>query len=181
MGTRAQWDALAARLREATDPFQHPEVADLWALACAEAPRRLAKFRRAGRLDDDRIADLTRDLLVDALRSIINAANPQAYFIAALTNAALSWLRKGSSAVRSADEHEGARQSPHTTTAAPDHAFRIDVADFVQTLSQREYEALLGVAYGEERKELARRLRISPANLDQIVSRARRRFRQEEP
>lgn len=181
MGTRAQWNALATRLRRATDPFEQPEIAELWALACEEGPRRLAKFRRAGRLDDERIADLTRDLLVSALPSIIHAENPHGYFIAALTNAAVSWLRKGSSPVMSADEPEGLRPGMHATTPAPDHAFRIDVIDFLQTLSEREYDALIGVAHGENRAELARLLGITPGNLDQVVSRARKRFTREEP
>lgn len=181
MGTRAKWDALAVRLRGAADPFQEPEIAELWTLACEEGPRALTTFRQAGRLDDERAADLTRDLLVDALPSIVAADNPQAYFIAALTNAARSWLRKKGSAVASPAEPGARHDASHPITPAPDHALRIDMTDFLLTLSERERDVLVGVANDEDREEHARRLGITRANLDQIVSRARRRFRPEEP
>jgi RNA polymerase sigma factor (sigma-70 family) len=181
VGTRSQWDALAARLRETANPFDEPEVAELWAIACEEAPRVLASYRRSGRLDGERIADLTRDLLVNSLPDIVAAANPQAYFVTALVNAARSWLRRGGSRVVSAPEAGATPDDKHPKTSAPDHALRIDAVDFLQTLSDRERTALIGVAHGEDRTQLATVLGISRTNLDQIVSRARKRFRAGEP
>ncbi len=172
---------LATRLRETAYPFEQAEFAELWALACEEAPRVLASFRRSKRLDDERIADLTRDLLVNELASIVDATNPQAYFVTCLVNAARSWLRRGDARVASSGEVGGAHEVRHSTTAAPDHALRIDVADFMGTLSQRERDVLIGVGNDVDRQVLARLLGTSRANVDQIVSRARKRFPPGEP
>jgi DNA-directed RNA polymerase specialized sigma24 family protein len=181
VATRAQWDVLASRLRETAYPFEQPELAELWALACEEAPRVLSSFRRSKRLDDERIADLTGDLLLNDLASIIDATNPQAFFVTCLTNAARSWLRRGDARVAAPGVVGGSREASQSATAAPDHALRIDVADFMETLSQRERDVLIGVGNDVDRQVLARLLGTSRANVDQIVSRARKRFPPEEP
>lgn len=172
---------LATRLRETAIPFEQPEFAELWALACEEAPRILASFRRSKRLDDERIADLTGDLLLNELTSIVGATNPQACFVTCLVNAARSWLRRGDSRVAAAREVGGSHDASQPASPAPDHALRIDVADFMETLSARERDVLIGVGNDVDRQVLARLLGNSRANVDQIVSRAVKRFKREEP
>lgn len=179
MGTRAIWDEIIEALRAAPDPYECSELSRLWALALEEAPRALAGFRGSGKLDDERIADLTKDFLVEHLRALLDAVSPRAYFIVALQNAARSWLRRGSSTVaEGVPRDEGGREDPAALT---DYAHLIDARDFLRTLSQREYDVLVGLVNGADREELARALDISRANVDQIVSRVRRRFRAGEP
>ena len=179
MGNLAIWDEIIEALRAAPDPYECPELARLWGLALEEAPRALASFRGPGRLDDDRIADLTKDFLVEHLHALLDAVSPRAYFIVALQNSARSWFRKGSSTIAlDAPGEDGAGEDP---AAVADPAQLIDARDFLCGLSEREYDVFVGVANGADREELARALDISRANLDQIVSRVRRRFRMEEP
>ena len=177
VGTHAIWDEIIEALRAAPDPYECPELAQLWALALEEAPRTLARFRGPGRLDDERIADLTKDFLVEHLHALLEAVSPRAYFIVALQNSARSWFRKGSSTL-ALEEPGGAGEVP---AAVADPTQLIDARDFLRGLSEREYDVFVGVANGADREELARALDISRANLDQIVSRVRRRFRMEEP
>ena len=179
VGTRAIWDEIIEVLRAAPDPYECPELARLWALALEEAPRALARFRGPGRLDDERIADLTKDFLVEHLHALLDAVSPRAYFIVALQNSARSWFRKGSS--RLALDERDDTSSGEDPAAIADPTQLIHARDFLRGLSQREYDVFVGIANGADREELARALDISRANLDQIVSRVRRRFRTEEP
>lgn len=179
MGSRADWDEITAVLRVAPDPYACAELGQLWALALEEAPRALASFRVSGRLDDDRIADLTRDFLVDHLRALLdNAVNPRAYFVVSLQNCARSWLRKGSARLAPAEHEEGKVRAPRAVSADP--ALLIDAQDFVLTLTERERDVLAGLTHDVDREELARTLGISRANVDQIVSRVRARFHRED-
>jgi DNA-binding NarL/FixJ family response regulator len=52
-----------------------------------------------------------------------------------------------------------------------------EVADLLATLTPREREVVLAVASGERPEDLAAQLKTSRANIDQIVSRARRSLR----
>lgn len=179
MGNLAVWDEVVEVLRAAPDPYECPELAQLWALALEEAPRALASFRRGGRLDDERLADLTKDFLVAHLHALLGAVSPRAYFIVALRNSAHSWFRKRSSAI--ALHPPGEAEDDEITAPVLDPAELVDARDFLRCLTEREYDVLVGVGNGADRDELARALDISRANLDQIVSRVRRRFRMEEP
>ena len=99
-----------------------------------------------------------------------------------LVNAARSWLRRGDARVAAPREvGGGSHDASSPTPPAPDHALRIDVADFMVTLSQRERDVLIGVGNDVDRQMLARLHGTSRANVDQIVSRARKRFPREEP
>jgi RNA polymerase sigma factor (sigma-70 family) len=168
------------RLRGAADPYSHPDFAELWTLACQDGPIALESFRRCGKLDGARIADLTRDLLLDALPAILHAVSPQAYFVAAIENAALSWLRRGSARVASLENETAARDGAETAAASHDPVAWIAAGDFMRTLSERERSVLVAVAQDEDRDEIASALGLTRANVDQIVSRARRRFRRED-
>lgn len=180
VGTREEWDGIVVRLRRADDPYGDPAFAELWALACEDGPAALESFRRSGKLDDARIADLTRDLVIDALPAILEAVNPHAYFVAAIVNAARSWLRRGSARVMSPDDRSGADDERHPLAVTPAPASWIDANDFLLTLSERERSVLVALGHGEERDAIARALGLTRANVDQIISRARRRFRRED-
>lgn len=180
VGTRDEWDQIVVRLRRAGDPYGDPAFAELWALACEDGPAALESFRRSGKLDDARIADLTRDLVIDALPAMLEAVNPHAYFVAAIVNAARSWLRRGSARVVSPDDRSAAHDETHPAAVAPDLESWIDASDFMLTLSERERSVLQALAHGEDRDAIARALGLTRANVDQIISRARRRFRRED-
>lgn len=179
VGSRAEWDEITAVLRAAPDPYACAELGQLWALALEEAPRVLASFRVAGKLDDERIADLTRDFLVEDLRAILeNAVNPRAYFVVAIQNSARSWLRRGSARIAPTDYEAAKGREPRAASADP--AELIDAQDFLRGLTERERDVLAGLAAGVDREELARALGTSRANVDQIASRVRARFRRED-
>jgi RNA polymerase sigma factor (sigma-70 family) len=180
VGTRDEWDRIVVRLRRAGDPYGDPAFAELWTLACEDGPAALESFRRSGKLDEARIADLTRDLVIGALPAILEAVNPHAYFVAAIVNAARSWLRRGSARVVSPGDRSAAHDETHPVAVAPDLESCIDASDFMLTLSERERSVLQALGHGEDRDAIARALGLTRANVDQIISRARRRFRRED-
>ncbi len=171
MPTAEEWKAVIARLRAAADPLQSADLPRLYALALADGPRLLGSFRR--RLGEDRVVDLIHDLLAMKAEAIIAADQPRALFCTALQRRAISWLRRGDAQV-AADVPEAADASG--TTEDERRGFILDAKTALDHLPARERAIVVAVALGEERESIAREFGTSRANVDQIVSRVRRRF-----
>lgn len=169
MATAEQWREAALRVRQ--DKDQH--LPRLYELALEDGPRLLARFQR--RLGDDRVVDLVHDLLATKVDAIVAAEEPRALFCTALQRRAISWLRRGDAAV--------AEEAPESASGKEDESdrqrFLIDARAALEGLSDRERAMAVAVALGEEREEIAREFKTSRANVDQILSRIRRRFASE--
>lgn len=187
MAVAEQWQAVTAMIRGVEDPLQSPHLPKLYALALEDGPRLLGSFRR--RLGEDRIVDLVHDLLAAKLEVIVAAKEPRALFCTALQRRAISWLRRGDAAVL---EDRSRDSAPHASDASavaaidgsvnPEddrHEFLIDAKSALDELPPRERAMVVAVAMGEERESIAREFGTSRANVDQIVSRVRRRFSEE--
>jgi DNA-directed RNA polymerase specialized sigma24 family protein len=141
----------------------------LYELARADGPRLLSRFAR--RLGDDRVLDLVHDLLATQLEAILAAKEPRALFCTALQRRAISWLRRGDADVVedkpdvAAEHDEPERQR-----------FLLDAKAALDGLGARERMMVVAVALGEDREAIAREFQTTRANVDQIVSRVRRRF-----
>jgi DNA-directed RNA polymerase specialized sigma24 family protein len=166
-----EWRAVVALLRAAPDPLQSEHVARLYELALSDGPRLLRSFRR--RLGDERIVDLVHDLLAVKLEAIIAAEEPRALFCTALHRRAISWLRRGDAIVMP-DGPEVA--SAPTAAEEETRGFVHDALAALRALPAREREIVVAAAVGEDREAIAREFGTSRANVDQIVSRARRRL-----
>jgi DNA-directed RNA polymerase specialized sigma24 family protein len=156
-------------LRAAPDPFRCPELAEFYALALADGPLLLSTFRQ--RLGDERILDLVHDLLASKLEAILAADEPRAFFCTALQRRAVSWVRRGDAAV-----HETTSGDETSAPDDTDAAFVVDAKAALQALSPRDRAVAVAVALGDEREEIAVTMGTTKANVDQIVSRIRKRF-----
>ena len=171
MPAAEDWNAVVARLRAATDPLQSEDLPRLYALALADGPRLLGSFRR--RLGEERIVDLVHDLMAAKAEAIIKADEPRALFCTALQRRAISWLRRGDAEVVAE-----VRETADASAVAEDErqGFILDARTALDQLPARERAMVVAVALGEERESIAREFGTSRANVDQIVSRVRRRF-----
>ena len=166
------WKKAAARVRESKDHLPR-----LYELAREDGPRFLARFQR--RLGDERILDLVHDLLATKADAIVQADEPRALFCTALQRRAVSWLRRGDAAVV---EESPASRGTGATGGEDEHErqrFLVDARAALEELTPRERGMAVAVALGEEREDVAREFKTTRANVDQIVSRIRRRFAQE--
>lgn len=140
--------------------------ATLYALALADGRSCLRTFRD---LDHARKLDLIHDVLASGWNAILTAENPRAWFITALTHRTIGWVRRRGAAVV---EASGLEPSP----LSEDPAYLIDAWRAFEALSIREQHILLADALGEPRAEIARAFGTTRANIDQIISRSRKRL-----
>lgn len=167
MAGAEDWKKAAALVRQSKE-----HLPALYELAREDGPRFLARFRR--RLGDERIVDLVHDLLATKAEAIALADEPRALFCTALQRRAISWLRRGDAAVIEAPPSGAVGTVPEDE--AERQRFLVDARAALDELTPRERMVAVAVALGEEREEIARELKTSRANVDQIVSRIRRRF-----
>lgn len=169
MPTAHDWQIARQRITSAPDPARSREIGVLYRLAIADGTRALRTFSK---IDEERRADLIHDLLATRLDAILAADSPRALFVTALIRLAIQWIRRKDAEVR-----EG--PAVHVDGIDRDPAYGIDVRRALEKLGPREARVLLAVAIGEDRDEIARVHGTSRQNVDQIVSRARRRLAEE--
>lgn len=167
------WAAATAALRDASAPEESAAFGALYELVRREGRGMLRSFQK---IDDARKDDLAFDALDAALPALLRADSPRAYFAKALRNKALSWRRSPRAAVASPDGASEARGSGGPVDGEERLALaRLDAGRALDALRPRERAVLLADAEGWSREEIAAMLCTSRANVDQIVSRARRR------
>jgi DNA-directed RNA polymerase specialized sigma24 family protein len=166
VATADDWREAALRIRQ--DKAKH--LPRLYELALEDGPRLLARFQR--RLGDERIVDLVHDLLATKADAIIEADEPRALFCTALQRRAISWLRRGDAAVASERPERGAEHEDEGER----QRFLVDARAALDGLTPRERAMAVAVALGEEREAVAREFKTTRANVDQILSRIRRKF-----
>ncbi|MFO0649351.1 MAG: hypothetical protein U0326_24120 [Polyangiales bacterium] len=166
------WSVIAAELRASASPWRSAAFARLYDLARAEGPRVLRSFRA---LDRERRVDLAIDTLVAKAEQIIAADRPRAFFRKALHNDAVSWTRSPRARVDAFPE-----EAPLHDQGAPDASeasliYRLDARRRFHALDTRARDVMLAEAVGETREAIGQAAGTSRANVDQIISRARRR------
>lgn len=167
------WAPLAASIRGASSPWSSAAFGELYKLALAEGIRVLRSFHD---LDEARRADLALETLVAKRSEIAAADRPRAFFRKVLYRDAVSWKRSGRS--RLATEADASEHCAHT--AGPCDAVecsalhRLDARAALARLSERQRAMLVADAEGHSREEIAHVHATTRANVDQVLSRARR-------
>lgn len=169
MPTAHDWQLARQRITSTHDPARSREIVVLYRLAIADGTRALRSFSK---IDEERRADLIHDLLATRLDAILAADSPRALFLTALSRLAIQWIRR-----KDAEVHESPAAQAEGIDRDPGHA--IDVRRALAKLGARDARVLFAVAIGEDRDEIARVHGTSRQNVDQIVSRARRRLAEE--
>lgn len=164
------------RLRADADPCSSEHVPDLYALAVRDGRAALHRYR--GALGAARVDDLIHDLLAAHLEDLVRADNPRALLATALVRRAISWLRRKDARVVEARDDDGAFDGESASDALD---FVLDARSAIAQLGAREQEIVFAVACGNDREQIAKELGTSRANVDQIVSRARRKLRELDP
>jgi RNA polymerase sigma factor (sigma-70 family) len=166
MATAHEWQLVRERIVRAPDARRSPDFRALYALAMDDGQRALRSFKK---LDAARRVDLVHDLLATRMDAILDAESPRALFMTSLGRLAIQWLRR-----KDAEVLEPVTPTPDGTDRDPAH--RLDLIRTLERLPPRDRQVLLAVAMGEDREEIARVLGTSRENVDQIVSRARKRL-----
>lgn len=162
------WTSLAAALRRSASPWSSEAFGALYELARDEGASALRSFRA---IDSERRRDLALDTLLAKRAEIIAAERPRAFFRTVLQRDAISWMRSPRSRVAS-DEALATCCGCKSSDAR--HVERLDALRRVAALDGRSRAMLVADAMGESRPEIAARAKTSRANVDQVISRARR-------
>jgi RNA polymerase sigma factor (sigma-70 family) len=168
---RDEWNELITRIRADSDPLRSPHLREFYAVAVRDGMRLLASFRRS--LGDERLLDLIHDVLAD-VDQILSAETPRAFFCTALQRRAISWRRRGDASVAETPPEEVGETGPHDEEAR--RAFMLDAIQALDALPDRDRRIAIAAGLGEDREAIAREHGLSRANVDQIISRARKRL-----
>jgi len=173
MSTREEWLEIVEEIAAAPVRTRSPALARLYRLAMTAATTALARFP----LDiQGQAEDLVHDLLHEKLDAIVGAHNPRGLFVTAIRRNAIDLQRRDKRLVHE-DEDDPATQPPDPSAPVDEAlASRQEAEQLTATLSPKERQVFAAIAAGEEREDIARALGTSRANIDQIVSRARKRL-----
>lgn len=178
MGTHEEWAAVATEVRRAADPLHSPALKRLYDLAREDGKAALRGFHQ---LEEEDRQDLVLDGLLKALREIVGAADPRAFFATVVVNSARSAVR-AQKAHR--EKHKEITRMEQAREAAPDvegtrlRSLELDRA--LSRLSQRDHDIVVAALSDGDRDEVARLHGLTRNGVDQIVSRFQRRLRQED-
>jgi RNA polymerase sigma factor (sigma-70 family) len=137
----------------------------------------LRSFHQISEEDRD---DLVADAFWRALPKILAATTPRAFFVGVVTHAAVDRLRRRDT--RRAKEDELSSLAENRQEGSDREGTLVDSIQLQRALSalgERDHDIIAAVWYGEDREEIARQHGISRAAIDQVVSRLRRRLREE--
>lgn len=171
MSSHEDWREVIDALSVSPAPLRCPAMARLYALALKAAHDAL---RSHGPSVREQVEDLVHDKLFACLEDLLKASNPRGLFVTAIRRAAIDLVRRA----RRFD-HDDETPGDHLSDPAPraDDAItsREELNALLAPLSARDREVILAAAQGCDREELAAAFGTSRANIDQIVSRVRRR------
>lgn len=174
MGTEAeQWNQAVARLREVpkAERWQHEDVGKLYAIALKVAPSQLRSFE----LPDGLPEDLAADLLTAKLNQQVDCVGTAfSFFVASLQNKAKSWKRH--QRVRLNHQERQAVSETEPTEEPDGTEVERRLAKARKVLTDREREIFEQIGREERREEIAARLGTSRTNIDQLISRARKKL-----
>jgi RNA polymerase sigma factor (sigma-70 family) len=160
---------VARRLAE-LEPAQRTKSRDfrlLYELAMKEGPGLLGSMG----IDHERASGLITDLFLRELDKLVTAQVPFPYFVTSVRHAGIDWLRKTRREVVSEPKVDRAGTQDEASEAV------VHLRAVWQTLTPKEREIFSALQAGEDRDGIARSLRTSRANIDQLISRARKRLK----
>jgi RNA polymerase sigma factor (sigma-70 family) len=168
-----EWREVMELLRASRNPRRSPHFRRFYGLAVRDGRQFLASFRK--RFGDALIDDLIHDVLADALDPVLAADNARAFLRVTLWNAARDRVRRKATRV---EPEPPVERLEHDKVAdgAELREFVLDARDALAGLCERDRQIVVAVGLGEDREEIATVFGTSRANVDQIVSRARKSF-----
>ncbi|MDP3207705.1 MAG: sigma-70 family RNA polymerase sigma factor [Rhodoglobus sp.] len=181
MPSRDEWIAVVQCVAESSGPGRGEEINRLYRFAMDEGRSALRGMQWVG---PSEVEDLVHDKLHAELASLLLATDPRAYFCTIVRRAALDLRRKvqgkrGDGTARrvfvsvdDADFQALPAEDPPVDEAL---ARRREAREIVARLSERELQVFAAIMHGEDRDDIAAALGTSRANVDQIVSRTRKR------
>lgn len=171
MSGSEEWRRIVEEISATDPPLRSHALVSLYQLACADARAALRSFSTHIR---EQAEDLAQDIVFEKLGALIAAPNPRALFYTAVRNAAIDLQRQHARRPRDEDPIE---QLPSLDAAVESHVgARLELARAQALLTPRELDIFVAIAAGEERDDIARAFGTSRANIDQLVSRARKRL-----
>lgn len=173
MSGSEEWRRIVDEVAATDPPLRSRALVELYRLACADAQAALRTFAPTIR---EQAEDLAQDLVFEKLDTLLAAPNPRALFYTAVRNAAIDLRRR--EARRPTDEDPSERlPSPDASAAVESQVgARLELARAQARLTPRELEIFVAIAAGDDRDDIAKLLGTSRANIDQLVSRARKRL-----
>lgn len=172
MSSHEDWREVIDALSGSPAPLRSPHMTRLYTLAVKTAHDAL---RSHGPSVREQVEDLVHDKLFACLEDLLTASKPRAFFVTAIRRAALDLVRRERRYDHD-DETPDAHLSDPSPCADDTIASREELSALIASLSARERDVVGAVAQGCDREELAAALGTSRANIDQIVSRVRKRF-----
>jgi len=169
---------VAARLRECEDRVASPDFAVLYPLVLDQGRYVLRTFKKD--FGADELDDIILGFLLRKVDAVVEAEDPVKFLWVVLPRAAVSRKRK-----KDAGHLELTDERAERVVGSDGRQPEVNIAlgemqQLLDTLSVRDREILLAVGSGEEPEEVAAVFHTSRANVYQIVSRFRRRFKREE-
>ncbi len=179
VATADEWRAWRDRIRDGDGADRGAATRQLY-----EAARRDGKYAipKKWDVDADTVVDLVHEVLSVSWDEILDADSPRALFLVAVNRKAIDRFRKQVRHERVVDHEEAGKQ-----TAAPEAEGRVGasaeldqvLAYLESTSSPRDLRVFqASVMLGETSKAIAEAEGLSPANVDQIVSRTRKRLKE---
>lgn len=181
MPSRDEWIAVVQCVAQSPTPTRSKEINRLYRLAMDEGRSALRGMQWVREAE---VEDLVHDKLHAELASLLLATDPRAYFCTIVRRAALDLRRKNQgkrgdgTALRAFVSVDDADFQALPAEDAPiDEALarRRQAQEVIARLSERELQVFVAIMHGEDRDDIAATLETSRANVDQIVSRTRKR------
>lgn len=174
MSSADEWRTVCGRLARADASEKSALTKQLYSLARETG---IACLRRQWSYSEDEALDLVHDVLARSWDEILAAEeSPKALFATMLVNSAISAFRR-----RTRREKLATETVPKPADAASPES-SLELADALRLLqdelSPRDLRVFGARCLGESAKDVADVEGLSPANVDQIVSRARARLKE---
>jgi len=179
VATADQWKAWRAEIRDGRPAERADATRRLY-----DAARSDGRFAVPAKwdIDPDTLVDLIHEVLSVRWELILEADSPRAFFLVAVKRKAIDRFRRQVRHERVGEP--GPKDLPTAATLKPESLEAVVQLDQVlayleSTSSPRDLRVFqASTMLGETSKAIASAERLSPANVDQIVSRTRKRLRE---
>lgn len=170
-----EWHRLVEQVRRASSPTESPALPQLYTLAMETGRKVLrAKFPRLSEADHE---DVLSEKFTRELPAIVGASRPRSFFITVIIRATVDARRRSQTRDRYAKQTHKLVE-PQPGRGDDTQAETLAMLACLQSFSQRDQQILRAVHEGEDRERVGQLYGTSRANVDQIVSRAKERWRQ---
>jgi RNA polymerase sigma factor (sigma-70 family) len=175
VASREQWAAVVAEVRRAPTPWQSPALARLYALALEDGHAVLAA--EYPQLSAGEREEVIHDLFVAKVKDVVKATEPRSFFGVAIKRRSIDAFRRVQTRHAKEPELRARAAWRQDGSGAEDERLEtIDGARALDRLPEEDRDLMLAITFGEDREDIARQAGTTRANVDQRVSRLRKRL-----